>query len=61
LKRGFLKHHVRVRVNRSGYSFDYLNELMDPGRELLLLVPEDGRSTVFLYIDGELVETKVYG
>jgi serine/threonine-protein kinase len=61
LENGFLKRHVRVRINRSGFSYNYVDALMDPGHELLLMIPQDRHSTLFLYIDGKLVETRVYG
>jgi hypothetical protein len=58
---GFLKKQVRVRWNSFGLSGDMVNELMEPGQSLWLMVPTYRTSTVFVYEDGTLVKTRVFG
>ena len=60
LKDGFLKRHIRVRVNSFGLSVDLFDDFMKPGEEIWLLIPGQNHATVFLYEDGELLETLVY-
>jgi serine/threonine-protein kinase len=57
---GFLKQHVRVRINRPGASFDLFNEFVRPDNEIWLLVPKDVPTTLFLYLDGVLAKTEHY-
>ncbi len=60
LENGFLKKRIRVRLNSFGISIDLINELMQPGQEVWLLIPKAKNTTVFLYEDGELVKTQVF-
>jgi beta-lactam-binding protein with PASTA domain len=60
LENGFLKRHIRIRVNYFGVSSDLFNGLMKPREEAWALIPVGKEATVFLYEDGELAETKVY-
>lgn len=60
LKDGFLKRHIRVRLNSFGLSVDLFDGFMKPGEEIWLLIPRRKNSTVFLYEDGELLKTFVY-
>jgi serine/threonine-protein kinase len=57
---GFLRQHIRVRINRPGASFDLFNDFVRPGREIWLLVPKDVTTTLFLYLDGFLAKTEHY-
>lgn len=57
---GFLKRHIRVRLNSFGVSIDLFDGFMKPGEEIWLLIPRRNNSTVFLYEDGELIKTLVY-
>jgi beta-lactam-binding protein with PASTA domain len=57
---GFLKKHVKVRLDSPGISCEVVNELMEPGEELWLLVPTNQISTLFIYEDDELVQTRVF-
>jgi serine/threonine-protein kinase len=52
---GFLKKHVRFRVNAFGLFYDLSNIFVSPGERLWFLAPPDPETTVFLYEDGELV------
>jgi beta-lactam-binding protein with PASTA domain len=60
LKDGFLKRHIRVRLNSFGVSADLFDDFMKPGEEIWLLIPRKNDATVFLYEDGELLKTLVY-
>jgi serine/threonine-protein kinase len=60
LPRGFLKKHVKVRLDSLGISSELCNELMDPGEELWLLVPTYQTATLFIYEDEHLVKTQVF-
>ena len=60
LKDGFLKRHIRVRLNSFGVSADLFDDFMKPGEEIWLLIPRNNNATVFLYEDGELLKTFVY-
>lgn len=60
LKHGFLKRHIRVRLNSFGVSIDLFDNFMKPGEEIWLLIPRKNEATVFLYEDGELLKTLVY-
>lgn len=57
---GFLRQHVRVRINRPGASFDLFDGFVRPGNEIWLLVPKDVPTTLFLYLDGVLAKTEHY-
>jgi serine/threonine-protein kinase len=61
IKDGFLKRHIRVRIDTQNFSNDLFDGLMKPGEELWLLIPQNKSATVFLYEDGEIVESRVYG
>jgi eukaryotic-like serine/threonine-protein kinase len=57
---GFLKQHVRVRLNRPTAAVELLDDFIKPGKEIWLLVPRDEPATLFLYVDDELVNTTHY-
>jgi beta-lactam-binding protein with PASTA domain len=57
---GFLNKHVQVRLDSMGVSTELYNNFMGPGQELWLLVPTNTIATLFLYVDSELVKTRVY-
>jgi serine/threonine-protein kinase len=52
---GFLKKHVRFRVNAFGMFYDLYDLFVPPGERMWFLAPQDRETTVFLYEDGELV------
>jgi serine/threonine-protein kinase len=57
---GFLKKRVEVRWDSLGISSNLVDELMQPGQELWLLVPTHQISTIFIYEDDTLVKTQVF-
>ncbi len=59
LKDGFLKRHIRIRLNSFGASIDLFDDFMNPGEEIWLLIPNNN-ATVFLYEDNELIKTQVF-
>lgn len=52
---GFLKKHIRIRVNAFGMFYDFLDAFVRPGEHIWFLAPQDPEATVFVYQDGELV------
>ncbi len=57
---GFLKKHILVRLNSSGLSIDLFDNLAKPGEEILLIIPKNYDSTIFLYENGKLIKTQVF-
>jgi serine/threonine-protein kinase len=60
LEPGFIKRHIRIRMDRQGLSSELFNDWLKPGEEVWVVVLRDDVATIFLYEDGELIETKVY-
>jgi len=60
LNAGFLKRHIRVRLNSYGVSNDIFNDIMRPGEEVWLLVPKNVNATVLLYENDKLIKTEVF-
>jgi len=52
---GFLKKHIRLRVNAFGMLYDLYDVFQPPGEDIWLLVPYDQDVTFFLYQDEEAV------
>lgn len=52
---GFLKKHIRFRVNAFGMFYDLYDTFVRPGERIWFLAPQDSETTGFLYEDGELV------
>lgn len=52
---GFLKKHIRIRVNAFGMLYDLYDVFLPPGEEIWFLVPQDPEAAVFVHQDGELV------
>ena len=62
LENGFLKKRVKVRMNRPQMSLSLFDDFLAPGQEIWLLVPKSGNPTILVYVDGQLVETRImYG
>ncbi|WP_167527643.1 PASTA domain-containing protein [Desulfosarcina alkanivorans] len=59
LENGFLKKRVRVKMIQARYSLDLLDDFMSPGQEIWLLVPKNGNPTVLVYVDDQLMETRI--
>jgi serine/threonine-protein kinase len=54
---GFLKKHIRFRVNAFGMFYDLYDIFVRPGERIWFLAPQDAETTGFLYEDGELVKS----
>jgi serine/threonine-protein kinase len=52
---GFLKSHVRIRVNAYGMFYELYDDFARPGEEIWCLTPPDPKSKVFVYENGKLV------
>ena len=62
LENGFLKKRVQVRMNQPQISLSLFDDFLAPGQEIWLLVPKSGNPTILVYVDGQLVETRImYG
>ena len=57
---GFLKQSVRVRISHPDANMDIYDAYVRPGTEIWLLVPKAETTTLFLYVDNELITTKHY-
>jgi beta-lactam-binding protein with PASTA domain len=57
---GFLKKHIRLRVNAFGFLYDLYDVFQPPGKDIWLLVPNDPDVTFFLYQDGEAIQTRSF-
>jgi len=55
VREGFLKKHIRIRVNAFGMLYDLYDAFARPGEHIWFLAPQDLETTVFVYQDGELV------
>jgi serine/threonine-protein kinase len=51
---GFLKEHIRLRINAFGMLYDLYDIFQGPGEDIWMIVPQDPEVTFFLYQDGEL-------
>jgi len=60
LEPGFFKKRVQVNLNIGGVVCEIFNDLMGPGKEIWLVIPSHTTTTLFCYVDGELVRTQVY-
>lgn len=60
LPHGYLKQHVRLEMTLYGMTVTIYDELMQPGKEIWALVPEHAQAALFLYLNDELVESRVY-
>jgi beta-lactam-binding protein with PASTA domain len=60
ISNGFLKRRIRIRLNSDGITSDLFDDFVKPGEEIWLIIPRDTDSTVFLYVDNNLVKTESY-
>jgi serine/threonine-protein kinase len=59
LENGFLKKRVQVKINQSQMTFSLFDDFMAPGQEIWLLIPKSDNPTVLVYVDSQLVETRL--
>ena len=59
LENGFLNKRVQVKMNQAQISLSLFDDFLAPGQEIWLLVPKNGNPTVLVYVDGQLVETRI--
>lgn len=55
LDHGFLKRHIKIRLNSYGSSYVLYDGLVSPGEEIWHLIPNSRNASVLLYEDGELI------
>jgi len=59
LENGFLKKRVQIKMNQPPLSLNLFDDFLAPGQEIWLFVPKSGNPTVLVYVDGQLVETRM--
>ena len=57
---GLMRKRIRVDVNCFGTTIDMIDRLVKPGQEVWTLVPGNKNATLFLYVDNELIKTRVF-
>lgn len=57
---GFLKKHIRIRLNTYSMTTDLIDAFLGPGEEVWCLIPTRNGTSMFLFLDEELIKTKVY-
>ena len=57
---GLMRKRIRIDVNCFGATIDMVDRLVKPGEEVWALVPRNKNATLFLYVDNELIKTKVF-
>lgn len=60
LPHGYLKQHIRLDLSIYGMNVTLHDSLMPPGREIWAFVPAHTQAALFLYLNDELVVSKVY-
>ena len=59
LDNGFLNRRVQVKLNQPPISIRLFDDFMRPGQEIWLLIPKSGNPTVLVYVDGQLVDSRI--
>ncbi len=59
LENGFLKKRVRIKMNQARMSLSLFDDFLSPGQEVWLFVPKNDNPTILVYVDGQLVETRM--
>ncbi len=60
LPHGYLKQHIRLELSIYGMNVTLHDSLMPPGKEIWAFVPAHTQAALFLYLNDELVVSKVY-
>ncbi len=58
---GFLKKHLRLRINAFGLLYDLLDAFWPPGEDVWMLLPQQDEPTFFLYEGDDLVLSHSFG
>jgi eukaryotic-like serine/threonine-protein kinase len=59
LENGFYNRRVQVKLNQPQTSISLFDDFMAPGQEIWLLIPKSGNPTVLVYVDGQLVDSRI--
>ncbi len=59
LAKGFIKRHIRVELHCRDFSIDLYNAFAKPGQDLWLAIPKGDNASLFLYLDGDLILTRI--
>ena len=60
VKDGFLKKRIRVELESKGSFADIFDDFLKPGGNLWILIPRNRDTTVFIFEDDKLVQTRLY-
>ena len=60
LENGFLKKHIRIRLDAFGISNDLFDNYVNPGKEIWVIIPKLENATISLYVNDELIKNTVY-
>jgi eukaryotic-like serine/threonine-protein kinase len=60
LEPGYLKRHIKLRLNAFGATLDLYDDFMKPGEEIAFFIPKDDNSSVLLFRDEELILTRTF-
>lgn len=58
---GFLKRHIRLRINAFGALYDLFDSFWPPGKDVWILLPQQGEGAFFLYEDNALLVNSAVG
>jgi serine/threonine-protein kinase len=59
LDNGFLNRRVQVKLSQAYFSINLFDDFMHPGQEIWLLIPKSGNPSVLVYVDGQLVDSRI--
>jgi len=57
---GFLKKRILIRLNIFGVTIHVYDDFAEPSENIFVIIPNDCDSSVFVYKDDELVDSKLY-
>lgn len=57
---GFLNKHVRIQMNCFDSNINLYDKFVKPGEELWSIIPKNTNVSIFVYENGELVQTKIF-
>jgi len=57
---GFLQKHVLIRLNVFGVTIHVHDDFVRPAKAINLIIPNDCDASIYVYLDEELVDSKIY-
>jgi beta-lactam-binding protein with PASTA domain len=59
MESGFLRKRVQVKLNQPRVSLSLFDDFLAPGQEIWLLIPKNDNPTLLVYVDNQLVESRI--